>query len=288
MRLQEYLPCGKFWDVTLSVLNAWRRLGYFPNIWRPRTFNEIILSNKLNFEGDLLLASICTDKIEVKKYLEGLGMRSYLVPTIAILSNEHDITSFRHKGPFIAKSAHGSGGALIKRGLGDNSFSREEIDMLLGWISEDYYIRSREINYKGLQRRIIIEKLLESPDGSDLKDYKIFCRRGVPFMIQVDHDRFENHTRQFYSTNWELFGFSCQYPRKDKGMPKPENLDEMLALATKISEPWGFVRVDFYIERYGVKLGEITFFPENGGAKFSPPEGDYLAGQLAQSQGAAS
>lgn len=68
MRLQEYLPCGKFWDVTLSVLNAWRRLGYFPNIWRPRTFNEIILSNKLNFEGDLLLASICTDKIEVKKY----------------------------------------------------------------------------------------------------------------------------------------------------------------------------------------------------------------------------
>ncbi len=47
--------------------------------------------------------------------------------------------------------------------------------------------------------------------------------------------------------------------RKDVIIPKPECLDEMLKIASKLSEPFPEVRVDFYIVNNKPIIGELTF-----------------------------
>ena len=48
-------------------------------------------------------------------------------------------------------------------------------------------------------------------------------------------------------------------------MPKPEHYDDLLILADKIAADIKcFMRVDFYIAKRGVVLGEFTSYPNAG------------------------
>ena len=45
---------------------------------------------------------------------------------------------------------------------------------------------------------------------------------------------------------------------------KPNNLDEMLEVATKLSEGFIFIRVDLYAVGNKITFGELTFFSSAG------------------------
>jgi hypothetical protein len=279
MKLQNFLPTGHFWDNALSILNARKRLGYFPNPRKPRSFNEHILAQKWAFRGDLALASRVTDKTEVKKWLSEIGMEHLIVPTLGVFKNTWDIEAFHFEGELIAKSTHGSGEALIRTAQNGKAFSLEDLEVFRSWFSEDYYKRSREPNYKGLSKRIIVEPLLRDETGNPPKDFKFFCADGEPFAVQVDHGRYTHHTRQLYDTSWQLLPYSMCYDRNPVPMRKPVLLDKALEAARQLSKGFGFVRVDFYFMPSGLKLGEMTFFPGNGAERFSPAEGDAQLGR---------
>jgi len=279
MKLQNFLPTGHFWDNALSILNARKRLGYFPNPRNPRSFNEHILAQKWAFKGDLSLASRVTDKAEVKNWLTEIGMEHLIVPTLGVFENTWEIDAFHFAGELIAKSTHGSGKAVIRTAQNGRAFSMEDMEVFRTWFTEDYYKRSREPNYKGLRKRIIVEPVLRDETGGLPKDYKFFCADGEPFVIQVDHGRHTRHTRQLYDANWQLLPYSTIYERDPAPMPRPALLDQALATARQLSKGFGFVRVDFYFIPSGLKLGEMTFFPENGAGRFCPAEGDLQMGQ---------
>lgn len=285
MKLQNYIPTGYIWDILLSMLNTWRRVGYIPSLSNPKTLNEILLANKVKFSGDLALARRVTDKAEIKDYLNETGMPELIVPALGIFDCAEDVTSFSYDGKFIMKSCHGSGSVIIKDGGKGEAVLPEDVSTMQGWIKEDYYARSREINYKGLKRRIIVEKVLSGKGAEELKDFKVFCANGHPFMVQVDHDRFTDHSRQMYTPDWNLLPFSCAYKRKNDALPAPVELADMLDYARRLSSCFGFVRVDFYITSEGLKLGEMTFFPGNCAERFNPESGDLEAGLLAKVAG---
>ena len=69
-------------------------------------------------------------------------------------------------------------------------------------LKNNYYHLGREWVYKNVQPRIIAEKYL-TDDGEELRDYKIFNFGGEPKIIEVDYDRFKNHKRQLYTTEWK-------------------------------------------------------------------------------------
>jgi hypothetical protein len=282
MQIQNYLPTGRIWDSALSVLNARKRLGYYPKIGRPSTFNEYILSQKWRFNGDLNLARRITEKGQVKDWLVDLRMEHLIVPTIGIFNRIDEIEAFHFEGEIIAKSTHGSGEAIIRTAKSGVAFTPDDLQKFCFWLQSDYYRRSREPNYKGIPKRIIVEPLLRDETGNPPKDFKFFCAYGEPFLIQVDHGRYTEHTRQLYSTNWQLMDFSMCYPRKPEAMPPPIQLTEALETARKLSSGFGFVRVDFYFMPEGLKLGEMTFFPGNGAEKFQPEHGDRQLGKVIQ------
>lgn len=93
-----------------------------------------------------------------------------------------------------------------------------------------------------------------------MKDYKCFCFNGDPRVIQVDHDRFSEHTRNIYSASWNplkvAYGYACGAVEQ-----APPCLDEMLYVATERSRPFRFVWVGFYVVNGKPLVGEMTFFP---------------------------
>ena len=92
----------------------------------------------------------------------------------------------------------------------------------------DYYSLGREWCYKYSRKAIICEELLEDENGQIPADYKFFCFNGKVKYIQVDFDRFTNHSRAFYTVDWEKQDFTLELPLFDGNAPNAINLDEMI------------------------------------------------------------
>ena len=99
-------------------------------------------------------------------------------------------------------------------------------------------------------------------------------------MIQVDIDRFDKHTRQLYSTDWELLDVGLKYPRNPVAIDRPTTLDAALEVASALSHDFPICRVDLYLLPSDViKAVEITFSPGGGGEFFLPESVDFSLGE---------
>ena len=129
--------------------------------------------------------------------------------------------------------------------------------------------------------RIIAEEYMEDESGVELKDYKVFNFNGVPYCIQVDFDRFSGHKKNLYTTDWTYMEMAFNFPTfPEHQIPKPDKLEQILQISRKLAQGKPFVRIDFYVTKNQVYVGEITFFPVSGHGKFTPDEYDLRFGQL--------
>ena len=114
-------------------------------------------------------------------------------------------------------------------------------------------------------------------------DFKFFMIEGRPFVIQVDLDRFGNHTRQFYSLDWRLLDFTLKYPRNRVPLDRPVQLSAALDTASALARDFPLCRVDLYLlTESAIKAGEITFFPDGGTEPSSPESADFELGRMAR------
>jgi hypothetical protein len=163
---------------------------------------------------------------------------------------------------------------IVVRGKADREAIIREAS---GWLASDYYWQAREYQYYGIKPRVIIEECLSDQHGNLPLDYKFYCFNGRPELILV-----RNHAHDicpFFDTAWNLLDLSCEEGTARPWVPRPENLDEMLALASKLSSGFGYVRVDFYNVQGRVYCGELTFTPAGGILKFSPDVWDVKLGK---------
>ena len=63
-------------------------------------------------------------------------------------------------------------------------------------------------------------------------------------------------------------------------MQKPHKLDEMLALASKLSKGHHFLRIDLYEINGSVFFSEFTFFTDAGFEPYHPEHWDFDFGKL--------
>lgn len=187
----------------------------------------------------------------------------------------------------VAKPAHGSGATLwFAQGI-----TRELAQWAFHAWRDDYFWQMRETQYAGLPRRIVIEDAVRKADGAPPDDYKFMCVRGTPVLLQVDHDRFgPNHLRRLY----RLPHFDPYHA--DDGTPAaggwqlapPELLADMAALATALSRPFDYVRIDLLLADRPY-FGEFTFSQGASLGRYVPtlvasnppqPYGRYLLDRL--------
>ena len=136
----------------------------------------------------------------------------------------------------------------------------------------------RERNYRRLKPKVIVEPLIFN--STNVEDFKFFCFNGEPKIIQVDVDRYINHTRKYFDAGWNELDFSIIYPRSTAAFDRPYCLSEMLAVARKLSAGFSFVRVDLYSDGRQILVGEITNCSENAGGYFVPASAEASASAL--------
>ena len=103
-------------------------------------------------------------------------------------------------------------------------------------------------------------------------DYKFFVFHGHAKMIQVDFDRFTNHTRCLYTPAWGCSPSSTNGTsiRPESMSSSPSALPEMLRVAERLGAETDFVRVDLYCIRERVVVGELTRLPGGRARKVQP------------------
>lgn len=259
------------------------RLGYFKrfkkrlNIKDPQTFSEKIQWIKLY--GNLERFTKLVDKYEVRNYIAKSIGDEYLIKLYGVYEDAKDINFDSLPNRFVIKATNGCGNNFICKDK--SKINIDEIRTILQkWIAEDYYSITKEKQYKGCNNKLIIEEYLEDENGK-LNDYKFFCLGGKVRVIEVDMNRGEDITRDFYDCDWNKLDLKKGVKNSSIIVDKPEKLKEMIKLAEKLASDIQLLRVDFYFVDGRIYFGELTFTPANGFTAFQPAEYDLrLAGYV--------
>lgn len=253
-----------------------QKVGYWPNLKDPKTFNEKLQWLKLNDIHPEYTKMV--DKIEAKKYVASIIGEEYIIPTYGTWDSVDEIDWDSLPNQFVIKVTSDSGGIVVCKDKAKLDIEKAKAKLFNGW-GKNYYRFNKEYPYKDVKPRILAEKYLMDESGFELKDYKIFCLNGKPTMVQLDFDRFHNHKKNMYSPEWELLPFSFNYPSHPEiKFERPQKLDEMLEIARKLSKGIPFLRVDLYWTGEQIYFGELTFFPASGMGKFEPLKWDRILG----------
>jgi hypothetical protein len=236
-------------------------------------FNDFLYKLKIGGEIVEPLRVFVTDKEYLKYFVRACVGDKYNVRTIAIIRKATDVEQCQFPPSCCIKPTHASGHVIFRRNAEDVPY-----DQIKSWFKINYYKRGREANYKYLTPKIIVEPIVF--DNVNNEDYKIFCYNGIPKIIQVDVDRYSNHTRKYFDAKWNVLPFSMIYPKAGKFVPPPANLDEMLNVAAKLSELFSFIRIDLYTDGKEIFVGEITNCHENARANFIPPSSEHEISKL--------
>ncbi|CAK1710055.1 ATP-grasp fold amidoligase family protein [Vibrio crassostreae] len=243
------LPKNKFGDKLFANLS----FCYFHKRLPNNSNNFIDVLHRVKTSGVLYdpIRNYISDKYLVKNFVSGTIGSEYAVPTIALLNTENEVKDFVAPDECIVKPCHSSGNVIfLKKGDTLN------FDDVKHWLEENYYEVSREVNYKNLKKRIIVEPILY--ENKNLKDYKFFFYNGKFMFLQVDVDRMSSHKRGFYDNKYKFLDFSTKYPLSEP-QDKPSNYSEMINIATKLAKHFdGIIRIDLYSNGSDIKVGEIT------------------------------
>lgn len=245
----KIIPKNKFGDKIFAVLTFIFFHKRLPN--KSNNFIDVlhrVKTSNLLYEP---IRNYVSDKYLVKNFVTGTVGSDYAVPTITLLNNKDEIIDFIAPDDCIVKPCHSSGNVIfLKKGDTLN------FDEVKHWLEENYYEVSREVNYKNLKKRIIVEPILYK--NRNLKDYKFFFFDGKFLFLQVDVDRVNSHQRGFYDYKYNFLDFSTKYPLSEP-QDKPSNYSEMINVATKLAKYFdGIIRIDLYSNGSDIKVGEIT------------------------------
>ena len=254
-----------------------RHMGYSLNLDNPQTLNEKINWLKLYDRKDL--HTIVADKYKVRDYVEKKIGKKYLIPLLYHTNNPEDLKpeNLPDKNYIIKANHNSSGGVIVREASKINwKATRKRFKRSL---KENHYYSTIEWQYKNIEPRIVVEKLLTYEDGSIPDDYKFHCFNGKFAFVMIDFDRHsDKRTRNLYDKDWQLI--PCEWGRPNgKKLQKPNNFDEMKKLAEKLAEDFTYVRVDFYLVKGNIYFGEITFHHASGFQKFTQEECDLKFGQ---------
>lgn len=244
------------------------------NLANPVTFNEKLNWMKINYQNEN--ARICADKYEVRKYLEERGYGWLLNDLLGVYEIVEDIDISKLPQRFVLKGTHGSGWNLIVKDKDKVNWIAWKF-VMKSWLKQNFYYYGREWVYKSMKPRIICEKYLEDKNG-ELLDYKVYCFNGQPKFIQVDVDRFTNHTANYYDPEWNIMPFQYDDENSGRVIKRPKNLEEMIKISKDLSIDFPHVRVDFYEVDGRLYFGELTFFTASGTGIFNPEKYDEIIG----------
>lgn len=252
------------------------KLGYTLNLEKPQTYNEKLQWIKLYDRNPMY--SMLVDKYEVKKYVSAIIGEKYVIPTIGVWDSVDNIDFNSLPQQFVLKTTHGGGscGVVIckDKTVLDVEACKKKLTKAM---KQNIFLHHREWPYKNVVPRIIAEEYMADCNG-ELNDYKYYCFNGEPKMFFIATDRRTEVHFDYFDMNFNHLPFEQGGPNSPKELQRPQNMEEMMNIAAKLSQNIPHVRVDMYNVDGRIYFGELTFFDSSGFAVFNPQEWDYILG----------
>lgn len=260
--------------------------GYEINLDNPQSFNEKIVYKKL-FDRNPLLP-LTADKYRARDYIKdkiGPEAESHFVPLLWVGKNAKDIPFNRLPDKWIIKPNNASGRYIIKNNnyvvnlvkKYDKLTNNNIIEICNDWFKTVHGQQWYEWAYSQIEPLIVIEKLLIESNHVPM-DFRYFMFDGKCRYICVTVNEFYCRYNNYYDENWNRLPFK-NGKTIGKFVEKPEQHEQMLRYAEALSEPFDFIRIDFFITNDNVYFSELTHYPASGWTKFEPVEWDFILGK---------
>ena len=258
------------------------RVGKKLHLDNPKTFTEKIQWLKIYYNRSPE-CSIMVDKYAAKHFVAERIGEEYIIPTLGVWEKFEDIDFDTLPNQFVLKTTNGSGGIYICKDKSrfDKEKARKKITKSL---KRDFFWRSREYQYAGVQQRVLAEKYMEDETG-ELKDYKFFCFDGEPKVLFYASDRYAKGKGgvkfDYYDMDFNLLPISSSgHGHSDIPLTITPTLEKMKKIAAKLSKGYPHLRVDLYNINGHIYFGELTFHHDGGIVPFEPEEWDYKLGEM--------
>ena len=267
-------------DKPYLILMFRLKMGQKLDLKSPKSYNEKLQWLKLYNRNPEYTRIV--DKCEVKEYVSKIIGHEYIIPTYGMWNRPEDIDFSSLPNEFVIKTTQGGGGRGIVICKSKKNLDIAKTRKILEYgMKQNIYNELREWPYKNVVPRVIAEKLLKDDSQEGLDDYKLMCFNGKVKLIEHHTGRFSDHHKQnFYTPSWELTSISQSgYSKREvEAVPKPKELDEMIALSEKLSVGFPHIRIDWYSVKGQLYFGEMTFFDGSGFVKFDDYNDDLKLG----------
>lgn len=246
--------------------------GHKLNWEYPTGFNQKIQYLKL-YDSTSLKTKL-VDKYLVKSFVAEKIGEKYVTPLLGVFNSFDEIDFSKLPKKFVLKGTQ-HGVIIVDQATMSIDDIRQKCHYFL--TTNFAYLYGLELQYRDVPPRLIAEEFLPT---DKIYDYKVWCFHGKPEFIGIQYvDPNNNIFINFYDTDWNLQHFSS-FKNINIEIKKPSNLNQLLDKARILSEPFIFVRIDFYILKDGsLRFGEMTFSPGSGIIHWHPTYADELLGK---------
>ena len=281
-------------DLYLSRRAYRKAYGTEPDLNNPVLFGEKMTVRKL-FDQRPIFRQL-SDKLEMRSFVAGKLGEAYLPRLLAVHDRFDEIDFDRLPDKFVIKANHGSHWVIVvddKKVL-DRSAARAKVG---GWMKTNYYVNSREVFYRDIKPRIMIEECLEEASGAPVIDYKLFTFDGVVKFICVSRRSTVTAGRDvaFFDRDYRLLPIRIEFGdsvykkrRRPEAGPSagpqaphpilPSNVDRLIEIAEALAQGFDHIRVDLYSPGGHILVGELTSLSNGGVHPYEPVEYERLLG----------
>lgn len=251
------------------------------NLDCPTTYNEKLQWFKLHDKRAIYTELV--DKYRSRFYTERLlGNQEHLIPLLGVWDSFDEIDFDKLPEQFVLKTNHDSQGVIVCKDK--NSFNKEEArKKLTKCLKRNYFWNSREYPYRDVPRKIIAEQFMKDNRYGELRDYKFFCFNGkCEFFFIATGRSTGNVMFDFFDRYLKPIPVIQGHPHAPQLPDVPENIEDMIAMAEKLSSDFPQIRIDLYNIEGHIYVGEYTIFHFGGLMPFVPDSYDELFGRYIQ------
>ena len=253
------------------------RTGKKANLKEPKTFNENVLARKVY--GDEYKLARYTDKYEVRAYVKKKIGAEYVVPALGVWDSVESIDPATLPQSFVLKATHGSGWNVIVKDKTSFDVVRD-CKQLKSALSQNYYHKSREKNYKDIPPRILCEEYVATRSTKGLIDFKVYCFYGKAKFFEITYTENGMQHQTLFYLDFSPVGMENGHAEADVSQGIREYKDRILGLAETLAAEFEFVRADFYIADDRIYFSELTFHSGGGIRPIRPRAVDEAMGSF--------
>ena len=250
------------------------RVGYWPQIKNPRSFNEKIVHRKF-YTDDERFATVA-DKRSVRDYVRK-RIGDDILNEVYYITKTPSKIPFSQLPPEVVIKTGNKGTIIVDDTAGCDK--REIIKQCQKAIAQPYGVEKHEYWYADTEQSIIVERKLKGARSEIPIDYKFYVFHGEVKCVHTDLDRFGDRSMRFYTRGWKPLPFQKSGNQLAPVIKKPKSYNKMVQIAERLGSEFDFMRVDLYeTASNGVIFGEMTPAPASGNGGFNPTKWDFILG----------